>query len=112
MNAQVLTEAASSLGSGWWRTFLTVIVPNIWPGVISAALLTFSTAMGEFTLAQLFGIYTFPIYLNQTGQQDAHKAALLTIISFAFTLICVLVIILLARRQPGQAGEVEISAAK
>jgi putative spermidine/putrescine transport system permease protein len=112
MNAQVLTEAASSLGSGWWRTFLTVIVPNIWPGVISAALLTFSTAMGEFTLAQLFGIYTFPIYLNQTGQQDAHKAALLTIISFAFTLICVLAIILLARRQPGRADEVEISAAK
>jgi putative spermidine/putrescine transport system permease protein len=112
VNARVLTEAASSLGSSWWRTFLTVIVPNIWPGVISAALLTFSTAMGEFTLAQLFGIYTFPIYLNQTGQQDAHKAALLTIISFAFTLICVLAIILLARRQPGRADEVEISAAK
>lgn len=113
MNARVLTEAASSLGSSWWRTFLTVILPNIWPGVISAALLTFSTAMGEFTLAQLFGIYTFPIYLNQTGQNDAHKAALLTILSFAFTLLCVLGIILLARRQPGgQTGEVEIAAAK
>jgi putative spermidine/putrescine transport system permease protein len=112
MNARVLTEAASSLGSGWWRTFLTVIVPNIWPGVISAALLTFSTAMGEFTLAQLFQIYTFPIYLDQTGQQDPHKAALLTIISFAFTLICVLGIILLSRRQPGRAGAVEIAAAK
>jgi putative spermidine/putrescine transport system permease protein len=112
VNARVLTEAASSLGSGWWRTFLTVIVPNILPGVISAALLTFSTAMGEFTLAQLFQIYTFPIYLDQTGQQDPHKAALLTIISFAFTLICVLGIILLSRRQPGRAGAVEIAAAK
>jgi putative spermidine/putrescine transport system permease protein len=112
MNARVLTEAASSLGCGWWRTFLTIIVPNILPGVISAALLTFSTAMGEFTLAQLFQIYTFPIYLDQTGQQDPHKAALLTIISFAFTLICVLGIILLSRRQPGRTGEVEIAAAK
>src|SRR5207249_4275837 len=53
INTTVLTEAAYSLGSGWWRTFLTVILPNIWPGVISAALLTFSTAMGEFTLASL-----------------------------------------------------------
>jgi putative spermidine/putrescine transport system permease protein len=113
INARVLTEAASSLGSSWWRTFLTVILPNIWPGVISAALLTFSTAMGEFTLAQLFGIYTFPIYLNQTGQSDAHKAALLTILSFAFTLACVLGIIFLARRQPGgQRADVEIAAAK
>lgn len=113
INARVLTEAASSLGSGWWRTFLTVILPNIWPGVISAALLTFSTAMGEFTLAQLFGIYTFPIYLNQTGQSDAHKAALLTILSFVFTLVCVLGIILIARRQPGgESADVEIAAAK
>ena len=62
INTAVLTEAAYSLGSGWWRTFLTVILPNIWPGVISAALLTFSTVMGEFTLASLFGIFTFPIY--------------------------------------------------
>lgn len=114
INTRVLTEAAYSLGGGWWRTFLTVILPNIWPGVISAALLTFSTAMGEFTLASLFGIYTFPIYLNQVGQSDAHKAASLAILSFIFTLICVLGIILLVRRRPGARGQggVEIAAAK
>ena len=112
MNTRVLTEAAYSLGSGWWKTFFAVILPNIWPGVISAALLTFSTAMGEFTLAALFGVYTFPIYLNQVGQSDAHKAASLTILSFTFTLICVLGIILLVRGRPGQQGEVEIAAAK
>ncbi len=97
VNTRVLSEAAYSLGSGWWRTFLTVILPNIWPGVISAALLTFSTVMGEFTLATLFNIYTFPIYLNGVGQNDAHKAASLSILSFIFTLICVLGIILLVR---------------
>lgn len=112
INTRVLTEAAYSLGSGWWRTFLLVILPNIWPGVISAALLTFSTAMGEFTLAALFGVYTFPIYLNQVGQGNAHKAASLAILSFIFTLICVLGIILLVRGRPGQQGEVEIAAAK
>jgi putative spermidine/putrescine transport system permease protein len=115
INTRVLTEAASSLGSGWWRTFLAVILPNVWPGVIRAALLTFSTAMGEFTLATLFGVYTFPIYLFQVGQNDAHKAASLAILSFIFTLICVLGIILLIRRGPGgrrQTGEVEIAAAK
>jgi putative spermidine/putrescine transport system permease protein len=115
VNTRVLSEAASSLGSGWWRTFLTIVLPNIWPGVISAALLTFSTAMGEFTLASLFGIYTFPIYLNQIGQSDAHKAASLAILSFIITLVCVLGIILLVRqnaRRSGQKGEVEIAAAK
>ncbi|GAC1367161.1 MAG: ABC transporter permease [Ktedonobacteraceae bacterium] len=104
LNTRVLAEASSSLGSGWWHTFLRVILPNIWPGVISAALLTFSTAMGEFTIAVLSGIYTFPVYLNQTGQGNAHKAASLTILSFIITLICVLAIILLVQSRPGKTG--------
>jgi putative spermidine/putrescine transport system permease protein len=115
INTSTLTEAAYSLGSGWWRTFLTVIVPNIWPGVISAALLTFSTAMGEFTIASLFGLYTFPIYLDVTGQNDAHKAASLSVLSFILTLLCVLAIIFLVRRAPGRAGkegDIEITATK
>jgi putative spermidine/putrescine transport system permease protein len=115
INTTVLTEAAYSLGSGWWRTFLTVILPNIWPGIISAALLTFSTVMGEFTIAQLFSIYTFPIFLNGVGQEDPHRAALLSILSFIFTLVCVLGIILLVRRRPGgvgKDGQVEIAAAR
>ncbi|HEX4715372.1 MAG TPA: ABC transporter permease subunit [Ktedonobacteraceae bacterium] len=115
INTRVLTEAAASLGCGWWRTFLTVILPNIWPGVISAALLTFSTAMGEFTLASLFGLYTFPIYLNGIGQSDAHKAAALTILSFLLTLLCVLGILLLTRIRrsgSGSAGRLELIAAK
>lgn len=115
INTATLTEAAYSLGGGWWRTFLTVIVPNIWPGVISAALLTFSTSMGEFTIASLFGLFTFPIYLDVTGQNDAHKAASLAILSFILTLLCVLAIIFLVRRAPGRTGkegEIEIAAAK
>ena len=115
INTKVLTEAAYSLGSGWWRTFLTIILPNILPGVISAALLTFSTAMGEFTLASLFSIYTFPIYLNVTGQNDAHKAASLAILSFILTLICVLGIIFLVRLRPNRAqneDKLDIVAAK
>jgi putative spermidine/putrescine transport system permease protein len=113
INTSVLTEAAYSLGSGWWRTFLTIILPNIWPGIISAALLTFSVVMGEFTIAQLFSIYTFPIFLNGVGQNDPHRAASLSILSFIITLVCVLGIILLVRRRPGGAeATAEIGAAK
>jgi len=104
LNTRVLAEAAASLGSGWWHTFLRIILPNVWPGVISAALLTFSTAMGEFTIAVLSGVYTFPVYLNQTGQGNAHKAASLTILSFIITLICVLAIILLVQGRPSRSG--------
>jgi putative spermidine/putrescine transport system permease protein len=116
INTTVLTEAAYSLGCSWWRAFLTVILPNIFPGVISAALLVFSTVMGEFTIASLFGLYTFPIYLNNTGQNEPHKAAILSVLSFTFTLLCVLAIILLIRVRRSTAGQrgaqVEIAAAR
>ena len=114
INTRVLTEAAYSLGGGWWRTFLTIVLPNILPGVVSAALLTFSTTMGEFTLSSLLGIYTFPIYLNQIGQSDAHKAASLSILSFLFTLVCVLIILLFVgqRAGGGRRQDVQIVAAK
>ncbi|HLX58724.1 MAG TPA: ABC transporter permease subunit [Ktedonobacteraceae bacterium] len=116
INTTVLTEAAYSLGSGWWRAFLTIILPNIWPGVISAALLVFSTVMGEFTIASLFNIYTFPIYLNDTGQNDPYKAALLSFLSFILTLLCVLGIILLVRGRRGgsaqQGSQVDIAGAR
>ncbi len=115
INTTVLTEAAYSLGSGWWRAFLRVILPNILPGVMSAALLAFSTVMGEFTLASLFGLFTFPIYLNAIGQEHAHEAASLAILSFIFTLVCVLGIIFFVRRGAGRTeaeGELEMIATK
>jgi putative spermidine/putrescine transport system permease protein len=115
INTKVLTEAAYSLGCGWWKTFLSIILPNILPGVVSAALLTFSTAMGEFTLASLFSIYTFPIYLDETGQNDPHKAASLSILSFILTLLCVLGILIFVRQRSAKTGEetkLDIVAAK
>jgi len=115
LNTRVLAEAASSLGCGWWRTFLTIIIPNILPGIISAALLTFTTAMGEFTLASLSGIYTFSVYLDETGQNDPYKAAALTIVSFIITLLCVLALIFLARQRGAskkKTGNIEIAAAR
>jgi putative spermidine/putrescine transport system permease protein len=72
--------------------------------------------MGEFTIASLFGLYTFPIYLNNTGQNEPHKAAILSVLSFTFTLLCVLGIILLIRVRRSTAGQrgaqVEIAAAR
>lgn len=114
INTRVLSEASSNLGAGWWRTFLTVILPNIWPGVTSAALLTFSTAMGEFTVASLFNLYTFPIYLDVTIQSDAPKAAALTILSLLITLLCVLGIALLGRTRQnrGTGQSLDMVAAK
>ncbi len=48
-------EAAASLGSGAWRTFWRVTVPQLYPALLGAALLTFMTALGSFSAPYIFG---------------------------------------------------------
>jgi putative spermidine/putrescine transport system permease protein len=105
IDTRTLSEAAQSLGAGWWRRFLTVIVPNLWPGVTSAALLTFSLVMGEFTLALFLvgsAYETYPLYLNQVWRTDPKYGAALAILSFLITWGSSVLILVLSRRAPGQ----------
>ncbi len=50
-----LYEAAASLGAGRWRTLSRVILPNLYPALTGAALLTFMTALASFSAPYIFG---------------------------------------------------------
>lgn len=41
-------EAAVSLGAGRWRTFFSVILPEIWPAALTGFTLAFARALGEY----------------------------------------------------------------
>jgi ABC-type spermidine/putrescine transport system permease subunit II len=61
-----LEESARALGAGWAETFLYVVVPNIYRGVVAGAIMVFALSMGEFNIT--FFIYatgnaTLPIAL-------------------------------------------------
>ena len=43
-----MEEAAASLGAGQWRIFRTIVLPNIFPAVLSGVALAFARAIGEF----------------------------------------------------------------
>jgi len=80
-----LTEAAQSLGAGIKSVLLEVIVPNIFPGILSGSLLVFATVFAEFTLARLIvgaGFKTFPMLLVEYTRIDGTIAAALSVISF------------------------------
>lgn len=66
VNYQRLEESARSLGAGWLRTFLFVIVPNIYNGILAGAVMVFALSLGEFNIS--FFVYvpqhtTLPIAL-------------------------------------------------
>ena len=48
-----LEEAAGSLGANWWRRFLRVRLPLVWPGALAGTLLAFVIALGEYVASVL-----------------------------------------------------------
>lgn len=50
-----LAEAAAVSGLGAWQTWRRVELPLAWPGIVSAAVLTFVHTMGEFGVVLMVG---------------------------------------------------------
>ena len=78
-----LAEAAQSLGAGRARVLSRVVLPQLTPSLIAAALLTFMTSMASFSAPLLFGgsvrVLTLEIYTaRQRG--DAGVAVTETVI--------------------------------
>lgn len=50
-----LLEASASLGAGRWRTLRRVVLPQLYPALSGAALLTFMTSLASFSAPYIFG---------------------------------------------------------
>ncbi len=50
-----MIEAAADLGARGWRTFRTVVLPLILPGVVAGSIFTFSLTLGDFITPLLVG---------------------------------------------------------
>ena len=103
-----LTEAAQSMGAGWFTILIRIILPNIRAALLSGAFLTLAIVIGEFTIASFLARPAFGPYLNLLGNQKAYEPAAVSIISFALTWIAMLVIALIGR---GSRTEVEVGGA-
>ena len=86
-----IIEAASSLGSSSWRTFLRVVLPELRPALIGGSILTFMASMASFSAPFLFGgehrFMTTQIYSTKlNGELDlaAAQSVLLTLVSIGF----------------------------
>ena len=87
-----LSEAARSLGAGWGKTIMQVIVPNIWSGIVSAAFISIAVVIGEYTIASLSGFENLQVVIVQIGKTDGATsvAASLAVLLFGMALLLVL----------------------
>ena len=70
IDTATLAEAARSLGAGWPRTILQVIVPNIRGGILSASVLAIALVLGEYTISSLLSFNTLQVVIYLLGKRD------------------------------------------
>jgi putative spermidine/putrescine transport system permease protein len=110
MDVRTLTEAAQSLGSGWFRILWRVIFPNLRTALLSGAFLTLAIVIGEYTIAQFLGRQqAFGPYLSLLGRNAPYTPASVSLISFALTWLAMGLIAFLGR---GARTRVQVAGAR
>ncbi len=86
-----MEEAAQTLRAGRWKTFTTVSLPLMRPGLVNAFLLGFIESMADFgnplVLGGNYDVLSTEIFFAIVGaQNDPAKAAVLALVLLSFTL--------------------------
>jgi molybdate transport system permease protein len=91
-----LSQASYSLGKSRWQTFIRVLLPNIKPSLLTAAVLTFAHTLGEFGVVLMIGgnipkvtrVASIAVY-DSVEQMDYHAANVYSFVLFAITFVLV-----------------------
>jgi putative spermidine/putrescine transport system permease protein len=105
IDVRTLSEAARSLGAGWFTVIARVVVPNMAEAVLNAALLCVALVMGEYTIASLYNYVNLQVAIAYAGLADANMSMAVSLASllFAFLLLLLLSIVGRWRSRRGRA---------
>jgi putative spermidine/putrescine transport system permease protein len=96
IDTKTLVEAAMSLRASSVKTLVSVVFPNIVPGIISGSLLAFTTSFGEFQLARMvsgFMNQTFPVKIWEASRRYTRVQFAMSFIAILISLIFFIIII-------------------
>ena len=91
-----LEESAMVDGAGRLKAFLHIIIPTMWPGIISTALFTLLLAYNEFLLVKILtqSNWTLPVAISRfTGGEDPRHLTLAAAASVSATIPIIVVIL-------------------
>ena len=107
IDVKTLSEAARSLGAGWFTVMWRVIVPNIASALLNAALLSVALVLGEYTIANNLLYPNLQVEIVSLGRTNAGVSIAVAVASllFAFVLLVALSFVGGRRRQSPKATE-------
>ena len=109
IDVATLTEAAQSLGAGWFTIIVRVIFPNLRVALMSGAFLTLAIVVGEYTIANFLFRPAFGPYLSLLGNNKAYEPAAVSLISFGLTWLAMIAISVFGR---GARTRVQVAGAR
>ncbi len=98
LDLKTLVEAARSLGSGWASIIWRVLVPNLRSALMSASVLTLALVFGEFTIANLDGWQTVPVWIYLAPTDNPRINTLVAMIALLGTCLVLMLIVSLDRK--------------
>jgi len=101
-----LYEAAASLGAGRWRTFRRVVLPQLYPALGGAAVLTFMAALASFSAPYIFGggFRVMPTQIVATRLNGEDRLAMVETLSLTLVALVALWLFRGARRVESATG--------
>jgi putative spermidine/putrescine transport system permease protein len=97
IDIRTLTEAAQSMGAGWFTILVRIILPNLRVALLSGAFLSLAIVIGEFTMAVYLARPAFGPYLALLGANRTYEPAAVSLISFGVTWLAMIAIALIGR---------------
>jgi len=106
LDLRTLMDATGSLGGSWLVALRHVLLPNLRRTLLAAAAMTVALVLGEYVMASLLSIGTFPVWLEQLGTTHAAEAVAVSMLSLVGTLVVLGAIVLVASgRRDGSRPE-------
>ena len=89
-----VAEAALDLGANPWQALIKVIIPQIYPAILSGALIAFSMSLDDFVVSYFNagpGINTISMYVYTMKRYNLSVNAMSTLIVVVVTVVLILV---------------------
>jgi len=98
-----LFEAAEALSASRWRKFVTVTLPSVRYGLISAALVVFSCSVSEFGIPKVIGgnfpVLAVEVYVQVVGMHNFGRGAVVALLLLLPVLVAFIVDWRIQRKQ-------------
>ena len=97
IDAATLSEAARSLGAGWFTVIVRIIMPNITGGILGAAFISVALVLGEFVFASLLHFDTLPVAMAALYKSNGPAAMAAALASMLFVSVLLVGLTFLSR---------------